>query len=209
MRSLRGGAACGRRPWGLRWSSLRGHETCERCAELVDMRRAEAGIGGGRRQREEGRKEGDAGRCLFKTRTQHHRMVGTKTCVASSAAAVPAATYGLLSLRKHAADNCHGLPGRTVESEAVDVQGLRDAVLHEERLRHLGHEAQLRGGSDFPWPAASWNAIYSAGVERFSRSCPFSCHERDIFRNHRQLSRRLDAPARASAVGCRSVVCKE
>ena len=46
----------------------------------MDMRKADAGMGGGRRgrrrkRRREGRKE-DAGRCLFKTRTQHHRMVG-------------------------------------------------------------------------------------------------------------------------------------
>ena len=41
--------------------------------------RAEARRG---RKREEGRRrrggEEDAGRCLFKTRTQHHRMVGKK-----------------------------------------------------------------------------------------------------------------------------------
>ena len=38
------------------------------------MRRAEARRG----RREEGEEEerSDAGRCLFKTRTQHHRMVG-------------------------------------------------------------------------------------------------------------------------------------
>eukprot|EP00959_Pyramimonas_sp_CCMP1952_P123766 2587549-Pyramimonas_sp.AAC.1 len=27
------GGACGRRRWGLRWSSPRGHEACEGCAE--------------------------------------------------------------------------------------------------------------------------------------------------------------------------------
>ena len=43
---------------------------------VVDVRRAEAGMGGGRGQREEEEEEGDAGRFLFKTRTQHHRMVG-------------------------------------------------------------------------------------------------------------------------------------
>ena len=29
-----GGNACEHRRWGLRWSSLWGHETCEGCAEL-------------------------------------------------------------------------------------------------------------------------------------------------------------------------------
>ena len=31
---LGGGDACGRQHWGLRWSSLWGHETCEGCAEV-------------------------------------------------------------------------------------------------------------------------------------------------------------------------------
>ena len=44
----------------------------------MDMRKADAGMGGGggeEEEKEEGGKE-DAGRCLFKTRTQHHRMAG-------------------------------------------------------------------------------------------------------------------------------------
>ena len=55
-----------------------GHETCEGCAEVVDVRRAEARRGMREEGEEEERRRWDAGRCLFKTRTQHHRMVGKK-----------------------------------------------------------------------------------------------------------------------------------
>ena len=73
------GPPCGLCHWDLRWSSLWGHGTCEGCAE-VDMRGAEARMGGGRREEGRGgtRRRGgrrNAGHCLFKTRTQHHRMV--------------------------------------------------------------------------------------------------------------------------------------
>ena len=43
--------------------SLWGHETCEGRAEMVDTRRGEAGMGGGRRGGGEERR-GDAGRSL-------------------------------------------------------------------------------------------------------------------------------------------------
>ena len=102
------GTACEFRRWDLRWSSYRGHEPCEGCAEMDprtacefrhwDLRwsslwgtkrvrgvpkerhaeskgKDEEEGGGGGGQREEGV---NAGRCLFKTRTQHHRMVGKK-----------------------------------------------------------------------------------------------------------------------------------
>ena len=60
--------------WDLRWSSLWGYETCEGCAESKRNEGEEGGGGGGG-------EEEDAGRCLFKTRTQHHRMVGNNnTC---------------------------------------------------------------------------------------------------------------------------------
>ena len=65
-----------------------GYETCEGCANMYgdgydddgddddddddDDEEEEEGQGGGRRRR-------DAGDRLFKTRTQHHRMVGKKT----------------------------------------------------------------------------------------------------------------------------------
>ena len=99
--------ACELRHWDLRWSSLWGHETCEGCAkmgrvphagcatgtlvgapygatkrcagcaETETCGRQRQGGGGGRRGRRR-RGEENAGHRLFKTRTQHHRMVGKK-----------------------------------------------------------------------------------------------------------------------------------
>ena len=39
--------------WGLMWSSLRGHDTYEGCAGMVDMWRAEAGMGERRGRRKD------------------------------------------------------------------------------------------------------------------------------------------------------------
>ena len=99
---IRGADACGLRHWDLRRSSLWGHDTCEECAEMGvadacglrhwDVRWSslwgrETQEGAPKQSRAEGRgRDGrrgegavgrrDAGRCLFKTRTQRHRMVG-------------------------------------------------------------------------------------------------------------------------------------
>ena len=59
--------------WGLRWSSLWGHETLHWVRGWQRQRMGGREKGGGGSGRSE-----NAGRCLFKTRTQHHRMVGTK-----------------------------------------------------------------------------------------------------------------------------------
>eukprot|EP00959_Pyramimonas_sp_CCMP1952_P038941 815397-Pyramimonas_sp.AAC.1 len=71
------GDACESRHWGLRWSSytaprnrVRGVPACGWCG---GQRQGWADEGGSAR---EGMKEGDAWRCLSKTRTQHHRMIG-------------------------------------------------------------------------------------------------------------------------------------
>eukprot|EP00959_Pyramimonas_sp_CCMP1952_P427714 8957766-Pyramimonas_sp.AAC.1 len=62
------GTACERSHCGLRRSSLMGHDAMYWAGETG------AGMGGGRSG---GRKEENAGSCVFKTKTQHHRMVGT------------------------------------------------------------------------------------------------------------------------------------
>ena len=58
-------------PLGPSAELLWGHETCEGCAESKGKE------GGGRDEGDE-EEGGNAGRRLFKTRTQHHRMVGKK-----------------------------------------------------------------------------------------------------------------------------------
>ena len=71
-----GGAdACGPSPWGLRWSSPWGHEPCEGCAD-IDMRRAEAGMGGGEEGEEEEEGEVERGAVSSEQGPKHHRVVG-------------------------------------------------------------------------------------------------------------------------------------